>query len=64
MPRIETLEQAKHFIYGPKAYACAPLPWKAPIISYQRPESVIRPEVASDARAESAPPANLVTFPR
>ena len=64
MPRIETLEQAKHFIYGPKAYAGAPSPWKAPITSYQRPESLIRPEAASDARAESAPPAKLIAIPR
>lgn len=38
MPRIETLEQAKHFILGPKAYEGAPSPWKAPITSYQRPD--------------------------
>jgi hydroxymethylglutaryl-CoA lyase len=42
MPRIETLEEAKHFILGAKAYAGAPSPWKAPITSYQRPESLGR----------------------
>lgn len=42
MPRIETLEQAKHFILGPKAYAGAPSPWSAPITSYQRPESLLK----------------------
>ena len=40
MPRIETLEQAKHFILGPSAYAGAPSPWSAPITSFQRPESL------------------------
>jgi hydroxymethylglutaryl-CoA lyase len=38
MPRIETLEEVKHFIKGPGAYANAPSPWKAPITSWQRPE--------------------------
>jgi hydroxymethylglutaryl-CoA lyase len=41
MPRIETVEQAKHFINGPKAYAGMPSPWSEPIRSYQRPESLI-----------------------
>lgn len=40
MPRIETLEQARHFILGPHAYAGAPSPWSAPITSYQRPDSL------------------------
>jgi hydroxymethylglutaryl-CoA lyase len=44
MPRIETLEQAKHFIRGPKAYEGAPSPWTAPITSYQRPETLGRHE--------------------
>lgn len=39
MPRIETLEEAKHFLLGPKAYEGAPSPWKAPITSWQRPEA-------------------------
>ena len=42
MPRIESLDQAKHFILGPKAYEGAQSPWAAPITSYQRPESLIR----------------------
>jgi hydroxymethylglutaryl-CoA lyase len=40
MPRIETLEEARHFILGPKAYEGAPSPWKAPITSWQRPETL------------------------
>jgi hydroxymethylglutaryl-CoA lyase len=40
MPRIQTLEQARHFILGPSAYEGAPSPWKKPITSYQRPDSL------------------------
>jgi hydroxymethylglutaryl-CoA lyase len=36
MPRIETLEQAKHFILGPETYKDGQTPWKKPIESYQR----------------------------
>jgi hydroxymethylglutaryl-CoA lyase len=39
MPHIETLEQAKHFIKGPKAYEGAHSPWKEPITSWMRPEA-------------------------
>ena len=39
MPRIETLEEAKHFLKGPAAYAGATSPWKEPIRSYQRAEA-------------------------
>jgi hydroxymethylglutaryl-CoA lyase len=39
MPHIETLEQAKHFILGPKAYEGAHSPWNEPITSWQRPEA-------------------------
>lgn len=39
MPRVETLEQARHFILGPKAYEGAPNPWKGPIRSYMRSEA-------------------------
>jgi hydroxymethylglutaryl-CoA lyase len=60
MPRIETLEQAKHFIHGPKAYAGAPSPWKGPITSYQRPESFAAP----DAEADEASAPNVVAMPR
>jgi hydroxymethylglutaryl-CoA lyase len=40
MPRIETLEQAKHFTAGAKAYRGAPSPWKQSITSWQRPDSL------------------------
>ena len=38
MPHVETLEQAKHFIKGPKAYEGAFSPWDKPITSWQRPD--------------------------
>lgn len=60
MPRIETLEQAKHFIQGPEAYAGAPSPWKAPITSYQRPESLAEPGLTVDADT----PTKVVALPR
>lgn len=52
MPHIETLEQAKHFILGPKAYEGAPSPWTAPIKSSQRPDCCIGRSGGS--RAEKA----------
>ena len=55
MPRIETLEQARHFIRGPKAYAGAPSPWKAPIASYQRPESLASAQTTDTQSAGTAP---------
>ena len=39
MPHIETLEQAKHFVKGPKAYDGAHAPWNEPITSWMRPEA-------------------------
>ena len=39
MPHIETLEQAKHFVKGPKAYDGAHSPWNEPITSWMRPEA-------------------------
>jgi hydroxymethylglutaryl-CoA lyase len=39
MPHIETLEQAKHFIKGPKAWEGAHSPWKEPITSFMRSEA-------------------------
>ncbi len=39
MPHIETLEQAKHFVRGPKAYEGAHSPWKEPITSWMRSEA-------------------------
>jgi hydroxymethylglutaryl-CoA lyase len=55
MPRIETLEEAKHFIKGPAAYADAPSPWKGPIRSFMRPESLEEApaEPTSDAAADN-----------
>ena len=38
MPRIETLQEARHFLEGAKVYAGAPSPWKEPIRSHQRPD--------------------------
>jgi hydroxymethylglutaryl-CoA lyase len=49
MPRIETLEQAKHFILGPKVYDGAPSPWKAPITSRQRAQAPGRQDGAEDS---------------
>jgi hydroxymethylglutaryl-CoA lyase len=40
MPFVETLDQAKHFAKGPAVYQSAPSPWKEPIQSPQRPESL------------------------
>jgi hypothetical protein len=57
MPRIETLEQAKHFIRGPKAYEGAPSPWKAPIRSYQRPESLSESDEIQQQASVSNPKA-------
>jgi hydroxymethylglutaryl-CoA lyase len=55
MPRIETLEEAKHFIRGPRAYAGAPSPWKAPITSYQRPDSMpVKEAGGENSRDQSA----------
>jgi len=40
MPLVETLEEARHFIKGSEAYKGAPSPWKEPIKSPQRPETM------------------------
>jgi len=40
MPFVETLEEARHFIKGSEAYKGAPSPWKEPIKSPQRPETM------------------------
>ena len=66
MPRIETLEQAKHFILGPQAYAGAPSPWSAPITSYQRPDSLIQQSAGANSAPapDSAPSAKVLTMPR
>jgi hydroxymethylglutaryl-CoA lyase len=39
MPFVETLDEARHFVLGPRAYAHQMSPWKAPITSWMRPES-------------------------
>jgi hydroxymethylglutaryl-CoA lyase len=52
MPRVETLDQAKHFIHGPSAYAGAPSPWRAPIRSWQRPE----PTSEAERKDPAVPP--------
>ena len=41
MPFIETLDQAKHFIKGASVYSGAPSPWKEPITSFQRLDSML-----------------------
>jgi len=56
MPHIETLEQAKHFIKGPKAYEGAHSPWKEPITSWMRPEAPGYKEKLAKSR-EGAPAA-------
>jgi hypothetical protein len=53
MPHIETLEQAKHFILGPKAYEGAHSPWQEPITSFMRCEAPGYKEKA--AKAADAP---------
>ena len=49
MPHIETLEQAQHFIRGPKAYEGAHSPWTKAITSFQRPEAPKGEEVIEPA---------------
>ncbi len=56
MPHIETLEQAKHFIRGPKAYEGAHSPWQEPITSWMRPEA---PGYKEKAAKVAAAPAQL-----
>lgn len=40
MPFVETLDQAKHFKLGPDAYEGGIYPWKQPIRSEQRPDTL------------------------
>lgn len=40
MPFVETLDQAKHFKLGPKVYEVGISPWKEPIRSEQRPDTM------------------------
>jgi hydroxymethylglutaryl-CoA lyase len=57
MPHIETLEQAKHFIKGPKAWEGAHSPWKEPITSWMRPEAPGYKEKQAAKSKEAAPAA-------
>jgi hydroxymethylglutaryl-CoA lyase len=50
MPFIETLDEAKHFLRGPAAYAGQSSPWPAPITSWMRSES---PGLGARAVAET-----------
>jgi len=54
MPRIETLDEARHFIKGPGAYEGAPSPWKAPITSWQRPEPQIAEAASSNGHVRES----------
>ena len=47
MPFVETLDHARHFIKGSEAYKGAPSPWKEPIKSPQRQESINSDRAAS-----------------
>lgn len=54
MPRIETLEEAKHFLKGPCAYTGAVSPWREPIRSYQRHEAPQTGTPAADPQLKRA----------
>src|SRR4029434_8665549 len=60
MPFVETLEEARHFIKGSEAYKGAPSPWKEPIKSPQRPETINAngdsPSDAAEQRRGRRPP--------
>jgi hydroxymethylglutaryl-CoA lyase len=56
MPHIETLEQAKHFVRGPKAYEGAHSPWKEPITSWMRPEAPGHKEQPAQPKEAPAQP--------
>ena len=56
MPHIETLEQAKHFVRGTKAYEGAHSPWKEPITSWMRPEAPGYSEKLNAAKVASVQP--------
>ena len=40
MPFVETFEEVKHFRLGPKVYEGQIKPWREPIRSHQRPETL------------------------
>jgi len=67
MPHIETLEQAKHFIKGPKAWEGAHSPWKEPITSFMRsdaPGYKEKQEKLAKAKEEPAQPKAASTQPK
>jgi len=67
MPHIETLEQAKHFIKGPKAWEGAHSPWKEPSTSFMRsdaPGYKEKQEKLAKAKEEPAQPKAASTQPK
>src|SRR5258708_6099830 len=60
MPFVETLEEAKHFLKGPAAYAQQSPPWNAPITSWMRPAAS---SGVADARANGAHSERMATSP-
>jgi hydroxymethylglutaryl-CoA lyase len=65
MPFVETHEQARHFIKGPSVYAGSLSPWKEPITSYQRPDSMATPRNghAPNGAASAAQPIGSAAKP-
>jgi hydroxymethylglutaryl-CoA lyase len=55
MPFVETQEEARHFLRGPRAYAHQMSPWKAPITSWMRPEPAVVSANGTHASALSSP---------
>lgn len=64
MPHIETLEQAKHFIKGPKAYEGAHSPWKERITSWMRPDDPAYQEKLGKQQTGGDAPAKPVAQPK
>jgi len=67
MPHIETLEQAKHFIKGPKAWEGAHSPWKESITSFMRSDAPAykeKQEKLAKAKEEPAQPKAASTQPK
>jgi hydroxymethylglutaryl-CoA lyase len=62
MPFVETLEEARHFVRGPRVYAHQMSPWKEPITSWMRPELPLsRANGAHTAHAGGVPEAAEAT---
>ena len=53
-PFIETFEEAKHFKLGPGVYEGGIYPWREPIRSHQRPETLSIVNGAENIRTHSA----------